>query len=55
MLYVRNKEASMAGMIYIRGEKWGKRGEGQGRRGRGGGLERVVNRCTDVPNVFVEQ
>ena len=21
----------------------------------GGGLERVVNRCTDVPNVFVEQ
>ena len=28
MLYVRNKEASMAGMVYVRGEKQGKRAEG---------------------------
>ena len=28
MLYVRNKEASMAGMVYIRGETWGKRSGG---------------------------
>ena len=27
MLYVRNKEASMAGMVYVRGEKQGKRAE----------------------------
>lgn len=28
MLYVRNKEASMARMVYVRGEKRGKRAEG---------------------------
>ena len=28
MLYVRNKEASMAGMVYVRGEKQGNRAEG---------------------------